>query len=177
MGDLARLHEELLGQVDEWLAVAQDSGAFPVARTRVSGWCALEHAEHMAKADQASLRQLDQALARSRAGEAGPRIKLAGRVLLALGWIPRGLGKAPEVTSAAGADRDEVAATLRRVRDRVQALGQSMDEIARSRGRASHPVFGGLTPAQWLRFLWIHHHHHLKIVRDVREELGATPSS
>lgn len=177
MGDLASLHEELLSQVDEWLVVAEDPGPFPLARTQVSGWCALEHAEHMAKADEASLRQLDQALARSRAGEPGPPMRLAGRVLLALGWIPRGLGKAPEVTSAEGADRDEVAAALRRLRDRVEALAESMDEIARSRGRASHPVFGGLTPAQWLRFLWIHHHHHLKIVRDARKAYGTAPSS
>lgn len=173
MGDLAALHERVLAQLDELLAVAEDPGPFPLARTPVSGWCALEHAEHMAKADEASLHQLEEALERSRAGEPGPRIKLAGRVLLALGWIPRGAGKAPETTRPERIDRSRVAAALREVRRRVEAMASSLDEIAGARGRASHPIFGGMTPAQWVRFLWMHHHHHLKIVRDVRKAYGA----
>ena len=173
MDDLAGLHGRALDQLDEILAVAEDPSPFPLARTPVSAWCALEHAEHMAKADDASLHQLEEALERSRAGEPGPRIKLAGRVLLALGWIPRGAGKAPERTRAEGIDRDRVVEGLRHARHRLEALGSSLDEIAGARGRASHPIFGGLTPPQWVRFLWMHHHHHLKIVRDIRKAHGA----
>ncbi|MFP3940431.1 MAG: DinB family protein [Thermoanaerobaculia bacterium] len=173
MGDLATLHRRTLAQLDELLAVAEDPGPFPLARTAVSGWCALEHAEHMAKADEASLRQLDHALERSRSGEPGPRIKLAGRVLLPLGWIPRGVGKAPPTARPEGIDPAEVAEALRRARERVETLRPSLDEIAAADGRASHPVFGGLTPAQWVRFLWMHHRHHLKIVRDIRKAYGA----
>jgi hypothetical protein len=35
-----------------------------------------------------------------------------------------------------------------------------------------HPYFGGLTPAEWLRFIPVHHHHHLKIVRDILAKAG-----
>ncbi|HSL84184.1 MAG TPA: DinB family protein [Thermoanaerobaculia bacterium] len=173
MADLEALHREVLGQVDRLLAVADDPGPFPLARTPVSGWSPLQHAEHMAKADEASLHQLDLALARSEdggpGGEAGPRLRLAGRAVLALRWIPRGVGKAPELSRPVQAEREEVAAHLRRVRERIAALGDRLPEIAAGRGRASHSIFGGLTPGEWLRFLWIHHHHHLKIVRDIRK--------
>jgi hypothetical protein len=62
---------------------------------------------------------------------------------------------------------------LEETRRRIAALEDRLDEIARGRGRASHPVFGGLTPARWVRFFWVHHHHHLKIIREVR---SARPS-
>lgn len=166
--DLEALRRRVLDQVDELLAVAEDPGDFPDARTEVSGWTPLLHAEHMARADAGSLHQLESALERGRNDEAGPRGRFLGRLALTTGWIPRGVGKAVESTRPAGAERREVAAELREVRARIEALRDRLDEIALGRSRASHPVFGGLTPAQWLRFLWVHHHHHLKIVRDVR---------
>lgn len=168
MADLQILHRRILVQVNELLAVAEDPGPFPLALTPVSGWYALEHAEHMAKADDGALHQLERALERSRSGEPGPRLRLTGRGVLALGWIPRGVGRAPELSRPVRAVRERVAEDLRRVRGEIEALGERLEEIAAGRGRASHPIFGGLTPGQWLRFLWIHHHHHLKIVRDVR---------
>lgn len=167
MPDLGALHGRVVAQVDRFLAIAEDSGGLPSARTAVSSWTPLLHAEHMAKADAASVHQLETALERSRDGGAGPRLRWAGRVILAVGWIPRGVGKAPESSRPAEADRQEVAAELRAVRARIEALRDRLDAIRAGRGRASHPILGGLTPAQWLRFLWIHHHHHLKIVRDI----------
>lgn len=168
---LGPLLDEVLHQVDTLLAVAEDEGSFPTARTPVSGWTALEHAEHMAQADEGSLHQLDAALER----DGGPRTRLAGRVILAIGWIPRGAGKAPETSRPQTRGRDEVVAALRSVRGRIAALGENLDRVAAARGRASHPIFGGLTPSQWLRFLRIHHHHHLKIIADIRQayESGA----
>lgn len=77
MADLAALLPKTLSQVDELLAVAEEPGPFPMARTRVSGWCALEHAEHMARADEGELYQLEQALERGRSGKDGSR---SGRV-------------------------------------------------------------------------------------------------
>lgn len=173
MADLRTLHGEILGQVDRLLALADDPGPFPLARTPVSGWCALEHAEHMARADEGSLHQLERALERSRSGEPGPRLKLPGRAVLALRWFPRGVGESPELSRPVRAERGVVAAELRRVREGIDALAGRLPEIAAGRGRAGHPIFGGLTPAQWFRFLWIHHHHHLKIVRDIRKSYGA----
>ncbi len=164
MGDLAALHAQALSQIDELLAVAEDPGPFPTARTPVSAWTALEHAEHMARADDGSLHKLEVALER----EAGPRLKLAGRLVLWLGWIPRGVGKAPATARPDGADRLRVAEALGAARRRLEDVAPILEEAGGSRGRASHPIFGGLTPSEWLRFLTIHHHHHLKIIADIR---------
>lgn len=176
---LESLHGRILEQIDELLAVARDPRGFPEARTAVSRWSALDHAEHIAKVDEGSLRQLETALER----DGGPELTFVGRLVLALGWIPRGVGKAPGNTrpndrDREGADgpdrpRDEdrhrvVAEQLTDVRSAIEALAGRFDEIAAGRGRATHHVFGGLTAARWVRFLWVHHRHHLKIVRDIR---------
>ena len=34
---------------------------------------------------------------------------------------------------------------------------------------APHPALGSFTPAQWLRFIDIHTHHHFKIIRDIKK--------
>lgn len=164
MADLATTHARVLAQIDRLLAIAEDPGEFPHARTDVSRWSPLLHAEHLAKAGLGSVGQLDKALAR----EGGPRLSPAGWLILKLGWIPRGRGKAPATAVPEGSEREPVAAELRRLRERVAALEGRLDEVAAAKGRASHPIFGGLTPARWIQFLEVHHHHHLKIVEDIR---------
>lgn len=164
MADLATTHARVLSQIDRLLAIAEDPGDFPDARTDVSRWSPLLHAEHLARAGQGSLGQLEKALER----QDGPRISPAGWLILKLNWIPRGRGKAPATAVPEGTERQPVAAELRTFRERVEALEGRMDEIAAGRGSAFHPIFGGLTPARWVRFLEVHHHHHLKIVEDIR---------
>jgi hypothetical protein len=174
---LERTLRRVLDQYDELLAVPRDAGPFPETRTKVSRWTALDHAEHMSKADAASLHQLEAALER----DGGPPPKLLGRLILRLGWIPRGTGKAPGTTrpeepsadaeADAGERRDAVIERLLDDRSRVEALASRLDEIAAAPGRSTHPVFGGLTPARWVRFLWVHHHHHLKIIREIRQAI------
>lgn len=171
---LERLRDRGLDQIDQLLTVARDGGTFPETLTPVSGWTALRHAEHMAHADRGALQQLEAALLRSREGEPGPKIRLAGRVILRLGWIPRGSGKAPATVVPQGMDRAEVIAMLEEARVRLAAL--PLEEVATARSRSSHPIFGGLTAAQWLRFLTIHHHHHLKVIADIRRAAGQSAS-
>lgn len=164
MADLAATHREVLRQIDRLLAIAEDPGEFPDARTDVSRWSPLLHAEHLARAGQGSLGQLETALER----DGGPALKPLGWLVLTLNWIPRGKGKSPEAAVPRGIERAPVAAELRAYRQRFEALEARLDEIAAGTGRASHPFFGGLTPPRWLRFLEVHHHHHLKIVEDIR---------
>ncbi len=164
MADLATTHAAVLSQIDRLLAIAEDPGEFPDARTEVSRWSPLLHAEHLARAGQGSLGQLDKALTR----DGGPGLKPLGWLVLTLNWLPRGRGRSPEPTLPQGLEREPVAADLRVFRGRVEALGGRLDELAAAKGSAAHPLFGGLTPARWVRFLQVHHHHHLKIVEDIR---------
>lgn len=166
--ELSRLHRRVLGQLDELLAWVGDPDLPLETVTDVSRWSILDHAEHLARADAGSLHQLETALDR----EGGPRARMIGRLLLALGWIPRGVGKAPAMARPESSGRAAVIAGLQAARRRLEALDERLDAVAAARGRASHPIFGGLTPARWLRFLQIHHHHHLKIIRDIRREIA-----
>jgi hypothetical protein len=160
--ELAALRAKVLGQLDQWLAIARDESPWTTAPGVVSAWPPLVHAEHMALAGQGSVNQLDKALER----EGGPPIGFMGRLVLLLGWIPRGIGKAPATTAPKHVERVEVTALLEALRTRVTTL--DLERIARGGGRAHHPAFGGFTARQWLRFLDIHHRHHLRIVQDLK---------
>ena len=54
----------------------------------------------------------------------------------------------------------------------ARALAPRLGELEAGGGRSRHPLFGGLGGRQWLRFVTVHHHHHLKIVRDIRRARG-----
>jgi hypothetical protein len=54
----------------------------------------------------------------------------------------------------------------------VRELEPRLGELEAGGGRSRHPLFGGLGGRQWLRFVTVHHHHHLKIVRDIRGARG-----
>lgn len=95
-------------------------------------------------------------------------MNLTGRIVLALGWFPRGVAKSPKrvlPVEQSPADLAERAAHLRRVYCETPL---SAAVFADKRPVFPHPVFGGLTAEQGLHFLGIHTHHHLKIVADIR---------
>jgi len=170
---LTNLHRQVLDEIDGLLALARNQDPAVDAVTPVSGWSVLDHVEHLALADEASLHQLEAALER----DSGPPIRLAGRAVLLTGWIPRGVGKAPEPSRPASSGREAVVTRFEAVRHRVEELSGKLGQIGSGRGRASHPVFGGLSAAQWLRFLTIHHHHHRKIIDAIRRAVDAEQAS
>jgi hypothetical protein len=57
---------------------------------------------------------------------------------------------------------------VRESRERLRALAPDLPLIDRSTSAATHQHFGQLRARQWLRFLGIHQHHHLKIIRDIK---------
>ena len=71
---------------------------------------------------------------------------------------------APAVRSELGArfERSDIRAILDDTRARLRTHAP-----ARGGNRAPHPHFGGMTARQWTRFLGIHTHHHIKIIRDI----------
>lgn len=116
------------------------------------------------------------------AKSAPPGINLLGRVVLGTGFIPRGRARtlppfqpgaaaataAPGAGTAGGACIAGIAEIERGMRELEPRLG----ELEAGGGRSRHPLFGGLGGRQWLRFVAVHHHHHLKIVRDIRRARG-----
>ncbi|HVT14609.1 MAG TPA: DinB family protein [Thermoanaerobaculia bacterium] len=180
-----RVQARLLRQVEEMAALArladigegQEGSELTAAdlRTRVekvSGWSVADHLEHLVLVDRGVLNLLDGLLA----GPPPPPIagiNLAGRLVMLLGFIPRGAGRATTPLRPQGMTAEELRSRLAETAERVRRLGPRLAEIEGAAGRRPHLIFGGLTAAQWHRFLTVHHHHHLKIIRDIRSARSA----
>ncbi len=134
----------------------------------VSGWSVGQQVDHMLNVAHGVFSRLTGEGEELRAG-----INLSGRILLGIGWLPRGVGKSPKQALPAEAP---VAATLdarlERLREDYQDLRFRTGLLSSRRRLLKHPYFGGLNCAQALRFLGVHTHHHLKIVRDIRRAAG-----
>ena len=155
VAELARIREQLqrIG------ALCGDTRVFTV-NERVSAWSPAEHVDHLLKVTKSILDRLpsDEALPGG--------ISLMGRAVLGLRWIPRGRGRTPERLTGKHCTTEELQARLARVTAAVNAVDAAVVDAARIRN-VPHPRFGGLTPAQALRFVTVHTEHHLKIVRDI----------
>jgi len=135
-----------------------DLATIPVPK---SSWCAAAHFDHMIKVAHSIL----YVLAKPEIVAAPRGINLLGRIVLVLGWMPRGRAQAPERLRGG-------AVTVEELQARLTELEAMLDRVA---GRTDaptvpilrHPTFGGLTREQALRFIIIHTEHHLKIVRTV----------
>ncbi len=127
----------------------------------ISGWSVAQQLDHILKVCSAMLKGL------IRPGEAPPAgINMIGRVILLVGRIPRGRGKAPERLRGVDASAEQLAASLEDVRRlltevRAESFRPANNPILR------HPFFGGLTPAQTLRTIVVHTRHHLRIAREI----------
>lgn len=128
----------------------------PVTR---SAWSALEHLDHTIKVASGLLHVLNK--------DEIPRlprgISMIGRLVLLIGWIPRGRGRSPERMLPAPA-------TVPDLNERLAEMDAQIERVATRTAAVPafpivrHPVFGGLTYGQTLRFIAIHTHHHLKIL-------------
>lgn len=128
----------------------------------ISGWSAAEQLDHTLKVDSSILRRVTD----SQELETLPKgINLLGRVILAIGWIPRGKAPSPQALRGERTDCAALRATVAAVRGQVESITQ--DQVARSAALVPHPRFGGLTTPEALRFAVVHTEHHLKIVREI----------
>ena len=96
-----------------------------------------------------------------------------GRVVLKTGFIPRGRGKAPRATRPAERDAEDIEAGMRRLAGRLDELLEQLPLLEEAGWRTLHPYFGALDISEWMRFMDVHHRHHLKIVRDIRKAARA----
>jgi hypothetical protein len=188
---LRRVHAQILRQLALMTELARGPEAELAARApAVSGWSVAEQLEHLVLVDRAVLKSvlriLDDPHGRSAqpaqpAQPAPPGINLLGRVVLGIGFIPRGRartlppfqpGAAPAAAAGAGVVGIAGIAGIAEIERGMRQLEPRLGELEASGSRSRHPLFGGLGGRQWLRFVTVHHHHHLKIVRDIRRARG-----
>lgn len=149
--------EKLAAETDERLAYRAQ---------RISTWSIADQLDHIARATQAMTGAIEMALLPEAPTDG--RASLVGRAVLATGWIPRGVGKAPESTQPETGSREQLGNLLADARRALDRLEPRLPEIDGAQGRVNHFAFGDLTPRQWLRIIDIHTRHHLKIVRDIQ---------
>ena len=167
MKDLERIDRQFAQLAD---LIAQGDGALAARAQRVSAWSVAQQLDHMLKVAHAVFARLT-----GEEAELARGINATGRLLLTLGWLPRGVGKSPRGALPAEAPAAaELGERLRQLRGDFQALGYRGALLSSRQRRFKHPYFGGLDCGQTLRFLGVHTHHHLKIVRDIQRAAGLT---
>ena len=164
---LVRDHAQLLASLDLIIGQASDPALCERSAPEVSGWCVKEHLEHLSIANGGIATWVECALEEDPTVDKGGSPSLLGRIVLFTGAFPRGKGKAPERTRPTGMSAEELEAKFRGIRQRVEALGDSLERIQAMDATRNHFVFGDLSAAQWIGFMGFHNHHHQKIIRDV----------
>lgn len=154
----------LQSQIDDLESCLSQS---ELSAPQVSKWTIGEHIEHCAMALARTAEGFD------RAWKAGPKAvaggpSLAGKIILWTGLIPRGKGKAPAAVLPRRIDPQQVAHALAKERSRWSDLKPQISALQAAGWRLAHPIFGPLSPLQWLRFSEIHLRHHRKVIEDIR---------
>jgi len=184
---LRRVHAQILRQLALMAELARGPEAELAARApAVSGWSVAEQLEHLVLVDRAVLKSVRRILADShlQAAQPGepaqpgqpppspPGINLLGRLVLGTGFMPRGRARTTPPYHPGAAPAAAAGAGIPEIERGVRELEPRLGELEASGGRSRHMRFGGLDGRQWLRFVAVHHHHHLKIVRDIRRARG-----
>ncbi|MEQ8909511.1 MAG: DUF1569 domain-containing protein [Vicingaceae bacterium] len=91
------------------------------------------------------------------------KFHLTYEVLNVLFWLPRGKGRSPKsVLPDEQITQESLEEKLKQARLLLKQLPSLTDKKY-----FEHPLFGDLKKERAIRFLGLHTHHHLKIVRDI----------
>ena len=145
-------------QLEEFRRLAFDSDFHHL--TPRSQWSISQHVDHCLLVMKAAMERLHDPKPTSR------KKTLVGHVILAIGWIPRGRGKAPELVRGTLRDPKEVVSAISEI-ERQTSTHPAAALANRNLRILKHPYFGGLTAEETLRFVAIHNRHHLKIIKDM----------
>ncbi|MEE8525452.1 MAG: DinB family protein [Thermoanaerobaculia bacterium] len=156
-------HTRILEQLDRMIELVSDPAKLGHQDSEISAWSVGQQVEHLACVHRSVGDAFDK-LVRDQ-GDGPGHATLIGRLVLFLGWIPRGRGKVPERSRPKGISAGELAADLARQRQRFTEL--DLEALEAASGTLPHPAFGPLTALLWLRMLEVHNHHHWKIVGDI----------
>jgi len=136
-----------------------------VSAPKISGWSVGLHLEHLLL----SAKRISQFVAEEKERPSPGKVKVAllGKIILFTGFIPRGRGKSPDVVMPHNATREELQRNLDSARKYLVRVRQHIADVLASSSVFPHPIFGNLSPQQWLRFMSIHQNHHLRIIKDI----------
>jgi DinB superfamily len=149
-------------QLQDMRALADSPESALFTESRCSGWTPAEHMDHLIKVTASIVNRILQ----SDAPRGETTLSALGRIILAVGRIPRGRGKAPERLRGARVGAAELHAGLTKLEGKLDEL--TAPHLADTRGAiVPHPRFGGLLPSQAMRFAAVHNDHHLRIIAEI----------
>lgn len=144
-----------------------DPDRLSVSAPEVSAWSVQDHLEHLLFSDRNVLDWVLKALARPNPETRAQSPHDIGVGLLARGEIPRGRGPAPDFTLPDGLASADIRAGFEALRALAAGLEPQLTALDACRLTLPHHVLGHFTPAEWLRFLHLHHGHHDAIIQDI----------
>ncbi|MDX1546500.1 MAG: DinB family protein [Rhodothermales bacterium] len=141
----------------------------------VSAWSPGGHLHHLSAINAQVLGSLLRALEGDDVLTPGGSPTWIGRLLLGLGRLPRGKGRAPKrFHPPDDLTPESVAQVLAEARRSLDAIGPHLGRLAALDGRMTHSLLGRFDAVEWLRFARIHTAHHLRIARDVETRRAAS---
>ncbi|MGB3591980.1 MAG: DUF1569 domain-containing protein [Nonlabens sp.] len=92
-----------------------------------------------------------------------PKFSFLKSAIMTTGYMPRGKARAPkQVLNGAPITQQSLLDKIKKVRAVLNKLSSSNSEQC-----FKHPMFGYMNKEDTLKFMRIHTHHHLKIVKDI----------
>ncbi len=143
---------ELLNEIDRYVAMQEVLNP-SVSKSSV-GW----HIEH----SLITINAIITALSKSKSEEYKWQLNYKRLIVMTIGVIPRGRGRAPKIVQPSDFDTDSLKSHL----DKTKTKILEMNSFHRN-NFFFHPYFGNLNLKPTIRFLEIHTEHHLKIIRDI----------
>jgi hypothetical protein len=164
---ITKTYGAIRAQLDELLVLANQPDLVAVRAQEASGWSVGEQLEHLLLTDRMILDGFATLLDGTLTSASGGPTAI-GRFILLSGHIPRGRARAPKGVVPGTLSPSEIASGFEGVKMRFEELAPRLGEIEASRATHRHPLLGDFNSGQWLRFVKIHHHHHQKLIRDIR---------
>lgn len=127
--------------------------------TDISNWSVGAHIEHSTKV----ISSVCKAIELSDPKDYKPKFNLTKTILLSLNWFPRGKAKAPKaVQPTLSSDPEVLKEYLQKADERLKTL----QGLAKNRF-FKHPIFGLMNVKESKKFIALHTHHHIKIIKEI----------
>jgi len=169
MANLFAIHERLIQQSKRLKqAASAPDGELTRVVERVSRWPITLQLEHIGIVNVRTIKNAIPGALKNLPENRTGRVSPMAYVVLWFGWIPRGRRKAPEFVQPKNAPLAEVRASVDHYAKLLESIAPQLSQIESCPGCFKHPILGPFTAAQWLRFVEVHTHHHLKIIDDIR---------
>lgn len=136
------------------------SKEFEKTSEAISTWSIAKHLDHILKVNNLIISSIE----KENSSKNIKSLSFIGKVVLLFGYIPRKKVKAPEHVTPEKKETGQLLTELKQTIKRLQDI--SVKDLEKNIF-INHPFLGGMSPRQWIRFLYVHQHHHLKIVQDI----------